>query len=113
MLTVSDLAKKKVLALLDSQGRQGSALRLAIAGRGRCLLILDNFEQIVEHARAVVGRWLRRRRQRAALPASPPQPYLRRTDSTNGALALQTALRAFAPDASWHSWGSTRTVPTH
>ena len=34
MLTISDLAKQKVLALLESQGRQGSALRLAIRGRG-------------------------------------------------------------------------------
>jgi Fe/S biogenesis protein NfuA len=34
MLTISDLAKKKVLALLEAQGRQGSALRLAIMGRG-------------------------------------------------------------------------------
>ena len=34
MLTISDLAKKKVLALLEAQGRQGSALRLAITGRG-------------------------------------------------------------------------------
>ena len=34
MLTISDLAKQKVLALLETQGRQGSALRLAILGRG-------------------------------------------------------------------------------
>ena len=32
----------------------------AIAGRGRCLMILDNFEQVVEHAAATVGRWLER-----------------------------------------------------
>jgi predicted ATPase/class 3 adenylate cyclase/uncharacterized protein HemY len=32
----------------------------AIAGRGRCLLILDNFEQIVEHAEATIGAWLDR-----------------------------------------------------
>lgn len=30
----------------------------AIAGRGRCLVILDNFEQVVEHAQDTVGRWL-------------------------------------------------------
>lgn len=29
----------------------------ALAGRGRCLLILDNFEQIVEHAASTVGAW--------------------------------------------------------
>lgn len=29
----------------------------AIAGRGRCLVILDNFEQVAVHAAATVGRW--------------------------------------------------------
>ena len=32
----------------------------AIAGRGRCLLILDNFEQLSRHAEATLGRWLER-----------------------------------------------------
>jgi predicted ATPase/class 3 adenylate cyclase len=32
----------------------------AIAGRGRCLLVLDNFEQLTAFARATVGRWLER-----------------------------------------------------
>lgn len=32
----------------------------AIATRGRCLVILDNFEQVVGHARSTVGRWLER-----------------------------------------------------
>ncbi|MEM7244452.1 MAG: protein kinase [Acidobacteriota bacterium] len=32
----------------------------AIAGRGRCLIIFDNFEQVAEHAAASVGRWLER-----------------------------------------------------
>jgi len=32
----------------------------AIAGRGQALLILDNFEQVVEHAAATVGAWLER-----------------------------------------------------
>ncbi|MEO8925401.1 MAG: tetratricopeptide repeat protein [Caldimonas sp.] len=32
----------------------------AIAGRGRCLIILDNFEQLLAHAGATVGRWLDR-----------------------------------------------------
>lgn len=38
----------------------GSAERLgvAIAGRGPLLLVLDNFEQAVEHAPATVGRWM-------------------------------------------------------
>ena len=30
----------------------------AIAGRGRCLIILDNFEQLRSHARDTLGQWL-------------------------------------------------------
>lgn len=33
-------------------------LASAIAARGRCLVILDNFEQVVQHAEATLGRWL-------------------------------------------------------
>ena len=29
-----------------------------LARRGRCLVILDNFEQVAAHAAATVGRWL-------------------------------------------------------
>jgi len=32
----------------------------AIAGRGQCLVILDNFEQVARHAEATLGRWLER-----------------------------------------------------
>lgn len=32
----------------------------AIAGRGRCLVILDNFEQVSRHAEPTLGRWLDR-----------------------------------------------------
>jgi predicted ATPase/class 3 adenylate cyclase/Tfp pilus assembly protein PilF len=39
------------------KGDPGVQLGHAIATRGRCLVILDNFEQIVEHAEATVGRW--------------------------------------------------------
>ena len=34
MFTVTEVAKNKVLALLESQGKKGSALRVAITGRG-------------------------------------------------------------------------------
>jgi Fe/S biogenesis protein NfuA len=34
MLTISEPAKKKILALLEAEGREGLALRVAIAGRG-------------------------------------------------------------------------------
>ncbi len=32
----------------------------AIAGRGHCLVILDNFEQVLAHASATIGHWLDR-----------------------------------------------------
>ena len=31
-----------------------------MAGRGRCLVILDNFEQVARHAEETLGRWLNR-----------------------------------------------------
>jgi class 3 adenylate cyclase/tetratricopeptide (TPR) repeat protein len=41
-------------------GREDPAAQLghAIAGRGRCLVILDNFEQVARHAGETLGRWL-------------------------------------------------------
>ena len=41
-------------------GREDPVVQLghAIAGRGRCLVILDNFEQVSRHAERTVGRWL-------------------------------------------------------
>ena len=35
-------------------------LGAAIAGRGECLVIMDNFEQVARHAEATVGAWLER-----------------------------------------------------
>ena len=32
----------------------------AIAGRGACLMVLDNFEQLARHAEGTLGRWLER-----------------------------------------------------
>lgn len=32
----------------------------AIAGRGQCLVILDNFEQVARHAEKTLGRWMAR-----------------------------------------------------
>jgi predicted ATPase/class 3 adenylate cyclase/Tfp pilus assembly protein PilF len=39
-------------------GEPAAQLGHAIAGRGRCLVVLDNFEQVVEHAAATLGCWL-------------------------------------------------------
>ncbi len=42
------------------RGDLSAQLGNAIVGRGRCLLILDNFEQVVEAAAPALGRWLDR-----------------------------------------------------
>ena len=43
-------------------GKTDPAVQLAhaINGRGKCLVILDNFEQVVRHAEETLGRWLDR-----------------------------------------------------
>jgi predicted ATPase/class 3 adenylate cyclase/Tfp pilus assembly protein PilF len=43
-----------------SSADTGVQLGHAIAARGRCLVVLDNFEQVVEHAAATLGRWVDR-----------------------------------------------------
>jgi len=64
-----DLAPARTVEGLYSAVAQGLQLPLgvedpldrigrAIAGRGACLVILDNFEQLARHAEATLGRWL-------------------------------------------------------
>ena len=43
-----------------SKGDPVEQLGNAILGRGRCLVILDNLEQVMEHVRPVISRWLSR-----------------------------------------------------
>ena len=49
MLNITELAKNKIAALLETQGRQGSALRVAIIGRGPGGFVYDL--RFVENAR--------------------------------------------------------------
>ena len=66
-----DLAPARTVEGLVSAVAQGLQLPLgqedpivqighAIAGRGPCLVILDNFEQLARHAESTLGRWLDR-----------------------------------------------------
>ncbi len=48
-------------------GDAGRQLAHAIAGRGACLLILDNFEQVARHAERTLGHWLDRAPQARCL----------------------------------------------
>jgi predicted ATPase/class 3 adenylate cyclase/Tfp pilus assembly protein PilF len=43
---------------LDSPARDVEKLGSAIAARGECLVLLDNFEQVARHAPATLGVWL-------------------------------------------------------
>jgi len=60
-------------------GREDAGVQLghAIAGRGRCLIILDNFEQVVQHAPATLGRWLDRAPDAAFVVTSRERLHLR------------------------------------
>ncbi|HRP27132.1 MAG TPA: AAA family ATPase, partial [Burkholderiaceae bacterium] len=60
--TLDGLAYAVALALGVPLGKDDAIAQLgnAIAGRGRCLVILDNFEQLVALAAASVGAWLDR-----------------------------------------------------
>ena len=58
------------------KGDPGVQLGHAIATRGRCLVILDNFEQIVEHAEATVGRWADRASEAGFLVTSRERLHL-------------------------------------
>ena len=48
----------------------------AIAGRGRCLVVLDNFEQLLAHADATLGRWLDRAAEAAFVVTSRERLHL-------------------------------------
>ncbi len=47
------------LGIEISRGDPLETLGHAIAARGRCLLIVDNFERVTAHAAETVGRWLK------------------------------------------------------
>ena len=59
-------------------GKDDPGLQLghAIAGCGRCLVILDNFEQVLEHAPATLGRWLDRAPEAAFAVTSRERVHL-------------------------------------
>jgi predicted ATPase len=59
---VEGIAKAVATALDVSLGKDDPVVQLghAIAARGKCLVILDNFEQVARHAGATLGRWLDR-----------------------------------------------------
>ena len=59
-------------------GKDEPAARIgdAIAGRGRCLLVLDNFEQVAAYAAASLGAWLDRSNEAGFLVTSRERLHL-------------------------------------
>jgi predicted ATPase/class 3 adenylate cyclase len=59
-------------------GREDPGVQLghAIAGRGRCLVILDNFEQVLQQAPATLGRWLEVAREASFIVTSRERLHL-------------------------------------
>jgi predicted ATPase/class 3 adenylate cyclase/Tfp pilus assembly protein PilF len=66
------------VALAVPLGKDDPGVQLghAIAGRGRCLVILDNFEQVLTHASATLGRWLDRAADAAFVVTSRERLHL-------------------------------------
>ena len=65
-------------ALQVPLGKEDPGVQLghAIAGRNRCLIILDNFEQVLEHAPVTLGRWLDRAADAAFVVTSRERLHL-------------------------------------
>ena len=84
---------------------------LAIAGRGACLVIFDNFEQVARWAEATLGRWLDRAPQARLLVTTrellcmvgeeglPLAPLDSSDAQALFLLRARTARQGFAPDA--------------
>ncbi|HWN81248.1 MAG TPA: protein kinase, partial [Candidatus Udaeobacter sp.] len=75
----------------------------AVAGRGACLIILDNFEQIVELAAETVGRWVEMAPQARFLVTSRERLGLGERERTQGIepLSLEQSLELFEARARW------------
>jgi predicted ATPase len=73
-------AVAKSLGVSLGTGDPVEQLGHAIAARGHALLILDNFEQVVEHAQDTVGRWLDRTTEGCFLVTSRSRLRLRGED---------------------------------
>ena len=52
------VATASALGVRLGAGDASAQLSEAIAGRGRCLVVFDNFEQVIHYAAETVGRWL-------------------------------------------------------
>jgi predicted ATPase/tetratricopeptide (TPR) repeat protein len=72
----------------------------AIAARGRCLVILDNFEQLAAHAPETIGAWLDRAAEASFIVTSRERLNLRAEDTLLiEPLAIEAGLALFAERA--------------
>ena len=77
--TLDGVYRAVAIALDVSLGKAEPSVQLghAIAGRARCLVILDNFEQVAPHAPATVGAWLDRAAEASFVVTSRERLHLR------------------------------------
>jgi len=76
--SIEGIATAVATALDVPLGRDDPVVQLghAIAGRGRCMAILDNFEQVVAHAAETAGRWVERAEEARFLVTSRERLHL-------------------------------------
>jgi predicted ATPase/Tfp pilus assembly protein PilF len=86
-------------------GREDPIVQIgqAIAGRGRCLVILDNFEQIASHAAETVGRWTPRAKEARFLVTSRERLGLDHEERVQQVepLSPEQGLKLFEARARW------------
>lgn len=69
-------AVASALSIPLGRGDPGVQIGHVIAARGHCLVVLDNFEQVVPHAAATVGAWLDRAGQASFVVTSRERLHL-------------------------------------
>jgi predicted ATPase/Tfp pilus assembly protein PilF len=100
--SANDVASAVAGSLGAQLGRGDPVEQLAhaIAGHGRCLLILDNFEQVIDDAEAIVGRWLARATDARFLVTSREKLGLRGEQvQPVGPLSIETGVELLAARA--------------
>jgi serine/threonine protein kinase/predicted ATPase/Flp pilus assembly protein TadD len=101
--SLNEIASAVAGALGAQLGRGDPVVQLghAIAGRGRCLMILDNFEQVVDHAAATIGQWLARAGEARFLVTSREKLGLGDQEQVQavGPLSIETGMELLAARA--------------
>ena len=103
--SVDGIASALARALDVQLGKRDSLEQLgnAIAGRGRCLIILDNFEQVASHAAETIGRWMEKAGEAHFLVTSRERLGLGPAEKEHAvdSLSAETGLELLTRRAQW------------